>query len=617
MAFSGTGKARREPCAKCGLPVFIAERLNVGKHLYHRTCFRCARCNSQLTLANYYETENGDFCCEICPDEEKVATKPSPEKSVLLRSMSDEEKTASLKTFSNEPDNYSTMFETALENIHDDNQKRDFAPAREGSSEFFKARSQFIQSQMEESSDSGNEDEPPDLPKSTPPKLDRDELTPREDAKVKDALVLSSDSGFPNNRLKAIANPDNSSVSNRFSKTSVELEKTHNIVTKDKPAAEGDTSLVRARMRLFESNNAEVNEFRKSDLNKNSQNTFRVPLKSPTSPLSPKESIKKSAIPIVKLEDLENFEQLSKQEFRDDVTSNTDNRHTSEVSITLSHNDDTKHSCNNITNKYVEELDDSNVSVSIPSDKEKNEDTIEKDRKIETSPVSVEEKELKDGKDESVRTESPLGLNETRNHVIIEDLSSTRPTQEDSPVTPIPENNDQSTEVSLNQVSETEHEQLHEKQDVVKNESPPKQEADYPEDLNPFGDDEEPQEQKKANISLNPFEDDEDDDEEERGAVSKPVPSPRLKKKIFPTDADKEIMGTPEHLSGVHIQRINVNPFESDDDEPSWPPVPAARKRKVIKAPEISLNPFESEDEENEEDTVKQPVPKPRTSVGR
>lgn len=62
---------RREPCSTCGLPVFIAQRLVVSGHLYHRTCFQCARCSAQLSLANYYETLEGVYCCETCPDEEE------------------------------------------------------------------------------------------------------------------------------------------------------------------------------------------------------------------------------------------------------------------------------------------------------------------------------------------------------------------------------------------------------------------------------------------------------------------------------------------------------------------------------------------------------------------
>lgn len=55
----------------CGQPVFLAQRLLVERRLYHRTCFTCARCGAQLSLASCYQTEtDGQFCCETCPDEE-------------------------------------------------------------------------------------------------------------------------------------------------------------------------------------------------------------------------------------------------------------------------------------------------------------------------------------------------------------------------------------------------------------------------------------------------------------------------------------------------------------------------------------------------------------------
>lgn len=104
---------KREPCVKCRNPVFLAERLQINKSLYHRTCFRCARCDSILTLGNFYETEKDhEYCCETCPDEEK--TTPKVEESnrlsiaqkialfeketsnVLKKSLSDEEKSKSL-----------------------------------------------------------------------------------------------------------------------------------------------------------------------------------------------------------------------------------------------------------------------------------------------------------------------------------------------------------------------------------------------------------------------------------------------------------------------------------------------------------------------------------------
>ena len=60
-----------DPCRICQKSVYILERLNIGGRIVHRTCFRCGRCGTQLSLAGYYETETGDYCCELCPDEER------------------------------------------------------------------------------------------------------------------------------------------------------------------------------------------------------------------------------------------------------------------------------------------------------------------------------------------------------------------------------------------------------------------------------------------------------------------------------------------------------------------------------------------------------------------
>lgn len=108
---------RRDPCIKCNNPVFFAERLVIEDHLYHRTCFRCARCDSVLTLGNFYQTEkDNEFCCETCPDEELKSKRSSKvvesnrlsiaqrialfekseSSSVLKKSLSDEEKSKSL-----------------------------------------------------------------------------------------------------------------------------------------------------------------------------------------------------------------------------------------------------------------------------------------------------------------------------------------------------------------------------------------------------------------------------------------------------------------------------------------------------------------------------------------
>ncbi|KOX75385.1 MICAL-like protein 2 [Melipona quadrifasciata] len=64
------GSMRKDHCVVCGLPIFLAEKLVLAHVAYHRTCFRCARCTNQLTIGNYYETEDGQYCCETCPDED-------------------------------------------------------------------------------------------------------------------------------------------------------------------------------------------------------------------------------------------------------------------------------------------------------------------------------------------------------------------------------------------------------------------------------------------------------------------------------------------------------------------------------------------------------------------
>lgn len=70
------GRGRVERCSACERPVFLAERLVVGGKLRHRSCFSCARCGHQLNPVSSYETETGDFVCEMCPDEDKKTVNP-------------------------------------------------------------------------------------------------------------------------------------------------------------------------------------------------------------------------------------------------------------------------------------------------------------------------------------------------------------------------------------------------------------------------------------------------------------------------------------------------------------------------------------------------------------
>jgi hypothetical protein len=650
-AFPSAGKVRREPCAKCGHPVFIAERLNVGKLLYHRTCFRCARCNSQLTLANYYETENNDFCCETCPDEEKSSVFNPPDSSVLTRSLSDEEKSASLKK-SEESDEYSAKFESALEYPKDDSLKRDSTLTN---SQYTRARSFFMSSQVgEANSDSGNEDEPPDLPQTAPP--------------VRDDSF--SDSGFPSNKQKTDAVVQ-SSVS--LSQTSPKLEKSHDIVTKDAISAEGNAnSLVKARMRLFETKSDAPNET-------NSVNN-KVPSRISTSA---------NNVQVGNSQDLHSFKDntLNKDPVKS-VLGGNDDQTIEEVStrlddsvITISDDNeiaDTKTTDPSIitisdtTEKSigedidVETIDDTPSIVTRDEPKSDTpEDENEESKKqeaetVETAPIKKEPEdfslieqnnvdvaeppevrpseppEVKPPEPPEVKPPEPPEVKiseppEVKTSERPEVKTSERPkaktserpkvktserrevktserrevkTSERAEVKPSERAEVKPPEWAEVKPSERPEVKTSEPIEVTPSVASPKEtiqigDEEYPDDLNPFGDEDDRTEEKSSkadrSASLNPFEDEEDD------VPAAPTPKPASRKKITPSAADKDI-------SRIYIERISVNPFE--EDEESEAPQPAKRK-VLITPPKISLNPFWSDDEENDQD---KPVPKPRFS---
>nr|CAD7423057.1 unnamed protein product [Timema monikensis] len=143
---------RREPCAKCGLPVFIAERFLVnGRTLYHRTCFRCARCQNQLSLANCYETEDGRFCCETCPDEVSVNADIDKRIGTPLKFFQSQivEQQIESQSVSSENDDYSTSFETALEESSFINSlSSSDTPGVKPASSMSRAMSSFMSSQL-------------------------------------------------------------------------------------------------------------------------------------------------------------------------------------------------------------------------------------------------------------------------------------------------------------------------------------------------------------------------------------------------------------------------------------------------------------------------------------
>lgn len=203
------GVPKREPCKHCGLPIFFAERLAIDGSFYHRKCLRCARCDTQLTVGSFYETESGHFCCETCPDEEvkkirsgnnnavgnfselttqvadehrqsftdKLAMFQSNGKGLLQKSLSDEEKSKSLKRLTelyskkcthDANDIKQTINESddvQIDEQNNDDDDNDNAATAIATTEL---------STSESSDEEGEEedDKPPSLPKTLPPSID-------------------------------------------------------------------------------------------------------------------------------------------------------------------------------------------------------------------------------------------------------------------------------------------------------------------------------------------------------------------------------------------------------------------------------------------------------------
>uniref|UniRef100_A0AAV2M119 LIM zinc-binding domain-containing protein n=1 Tax=Knipowitschia caucasica TaxID=637954 RepID=A0AAV2M119_KNICA len=52
----------REVCVSCQKTVYPLERLVANQSVYHSSCFRCAHCNSKLSLGNYASLHNNVYC---------------------------------------------------------------------------------------------------------------------------------------------------------------------------------------------------------------------------------------------------------------------------------------------------------------------------------------------------------------------------------------------------------------------------------------------------------------------------------------------------------------------------------------------------------------------------
>lgn len=713
ISVTGNALGRREPCAKCSNAVFLAERLNVGTKLYHRTCFRCARCNNQLSLANCYETETGQYCCETCPDEEVENAKTEQYSNIKSadsflaklnrldqfrnRSLSDEEKQKGLQKF--DDDEYSADFENALEDSSEKIYQDD--------SFMSKARAQFLSTHLlnEDKDDAlvpdinmkTDEDTPPPLPKNKPP----DEcasLTDIDPSAVPDKRATSTDASVNKLGLTDTVNNCKISNSNQQNTASDTMPEETTTLREYSTKDTNRSSLVKSRMLMFEA--AEKTDEPDSIRNKvnvvskyfNNSDVQKADLKSKVPSrndpdadisvitISSEDSLLlKHDNSILDISDCSFDPNDSKFEERDFKTpKSTKTTYLSVSSENLDESDDCKlvrseigsdslvlvSSVSDVNSPVIRNKEDSMSSLMNSTENldESKSDIVIKSHLVEAEISSVDK--IIDEIKEDLNMSADL-QNQSTDSVFTSDVINTETTpsvilqldNEESKEPPITSadlqnpstdsvftsnviitettpsgilqlNNEESKEppktsadlqnqstdsvFTSNEITSEITTQLNNEEkksdslltksllanlsdemspvaidDSLLDSSNASKIEEYPEDLNPFG----------------------DDDED--------IPVKNSRQLIKPSTEDLTII-TPENA-----RRKSTNPFGSSDEEddkvevkakPPRPPLPAARKddKKVISAPKISLNPFWS-DEEEPEDQTKKPVPKPRT----
>lgn len=588
-------------------------------------------------------------------------SKTSVQNAVLQRSMSDEEKTASLKIVSNEPDEFSAMFETALENA-------DIEKVQTLNREFDSARINFFQSQILESGDSGNEEssgkeeKPPDLPLTIPPvsSSQYDSGFPSKDFSVKSSVsdnvesqnvvtkesVVKARMRLFENDIKAdvnseqvplspkasipvsIKNVDNSLSEVKNDTKHRRLQESHVISDKDIHPKKQFTSSISFNLSKNDTDvithsqedtdvEAKPQTINISDSSSSPNNSVEVisiedSLESSTSKIDEALEIINSTI--ISLEDSSEPSGLSKFDLPEtpespkqhiSIQSSSEQNETRNDSFNdFSYIDDVEIVKNN-TEEIPQRLEDSSSSEANKFSFVENElEVIDENKEtLETVnynvKVAVDNDPKIEEKVESVNYNVKLiekedKIIETVNYSV--KVSQTEPVEAvntfvQSDTVTVPEKAKESVEKPSSKVT---HKPILEKKES------------YPDDLNPFDDEDD----NKDEASLNPFgSDDEDEEKSLKVYLRKPIPSPRFKKKI-------SVSGTTNSpMKDASFQRVSVNPFESDnddDDDEDKPPVPATRRKK-ISVPKFSMNPWtDDEDDDKSEEVAKKPVPLPR-----
>lgn len=612
MGSGGNGGCvlKREPCQKCNLPVFLAERLVLGKKLFHRTCLKCARCQSQLTPGSFYETEvDGEFCCETCPDEEKEfalkerlkgdvtvnenASKSFTEKlaifqtdgkGLLQKSLSDEEKSKSLKRLTEFYNNQDQTYKTNKALSSFINNQVDTDPSVTSTSSI-----KSDDSSSSSDDDSDNED-PPDLPTTKPPTPPcipdnvSDQTTSLDTSQLNDTKMdIDKDDPQPLNKESPSPNRSSSTINilseniplqdempadafHELSNVTKEESKHENQVHADADCAPqirnknagGPTisSMVRSRLSQFETKIgadqqiASKSASKKLDVSElgDSANVSNIPADEIEVPAADQIKLISSDV-ISDIRKYEDDDPKRDEIFEKNVKSETDGK------------------CE------IDTIDDgTDVDLRSPNDS--------------VVTTECEKPEAESNEDELVRQENEIRVDESIGSASTEtnppDVKfeeivvpvprkrhSKNPKEEEEETTkPVPVKRGAKTKKSTSQTTDS-------------NASLAKDVNSYPLDLNPFGSD------------------DDDDDEEEEIADRNEVAKIVVKK--------PEVIGS--------------NPFDSSDDEVELEKASPKKcnATKDLSKSRMSLNPFGSDTEDDEDEAMdkqkRTPVPTPRKVV--
>ncbi|CAL4065015.1 unnamed protein product, partial [Meganyctiphanes norvegica] len=538
-------------CVACTNPVFLAERLMVGSpgQLMHRTCFRCARCSTQLNIASYYETEKGQYCCETCPDEERFisAQQPSSDKSM----------TTSSKTSL-----------TYTDNVDTDDSDSDESSDSESTSDCAKSM-QDVQDAATDHSSQNNKS------------LTPEPLKPRSVFLSKEMLGHSSE---VSDKISIDGSCENlNSNSNNISKvSSSDLEAKSDVSIPDIRTNDSYTS------RQNDCDNAKgyvIDPPESNSLSSNAgqgQNKFsKVKASSIVSErlklFMDKEAKSKSESSRYSIND-KNFSEICKD---DNVMESTEERHVVNSSLLKTIEKENTIQLEGSSENRAE-ISDKKSNISIDENRETfTENIIDVDvknidgdtSKYKSVNINLETEENNESyEDKNIILEKE---NDNKPDIDEELLDKNKEINRDSEVEYNPFGKD---EIDVNQEIKTKiNDNLENNNVIIKKIDSPEE---YPDDLNPFGDED-------------------DNDENIVPALPTSPPPPLTSNETpFPTIIETT-PDTPPAKPKRTLISANINPFEEDEDEED-----IEQSKKVIPAPtKASLNPFWSDDEEPPEES--------------